>query len=229
MRSLTWLQRHGRARLVCAVLTIALPFTTSAASQLEPFFNGLKSAQTRGDLEAYVKASQPSPDALVLTEELPALLQALQDNSAIGNYVAGQYLACLAARNTYDPHARQSLLEALPAIAAHFDDPAPNPDLILLHNGYHVLASGWQGIVFAYVTFAELTLPPNLIPSAIRALDGSNSAGAIEQLSRLKPLPPKFFVPSLRNSIGQEILRKRARSSSACTWRGKRMDSSSIW
>jgi hypothetical protein len=129
----------------------------------------------------------------MLTEELPVLVQALQENHAIVNYVAGQYLMYLAGLNSNQPKLRESFREALPALAAHFDDPAPNPDLILLHNGYNQLTSGWQGIVFAYVQFAGLTLPPNLIPSAIRALDGENSGGAIEQLSRLKPLPPEVF------------------------------------
>jgi hypothetical protein len=91
------------------------------------------------------------------------------------------------------------LKDALPAIAAHFDDPVPGPDLNLIHNAYHLRTDGWQGWVFAYVEFAGLTLPPNLISPAIRALDGPNSGAAMEQLEKLKPLPPDV----LRALIGK--------------------------
>jgi hypothetical protein len=194
------------------LLTIALPLTGSAASQLAPFFDGLKATQNASERQAWIKASKPSPDALVLTEELPALLQALRENDATLNYVAAQYLAYLAARNIHNPSVRQPLREALPAIAAHFDDPMPGSELNLIRNGYHLPTDGWQGIVFAYVEFAGLTLPPNLIASAVRALDGPNSAGAIEQLSRLNPLRRMSFV-HLSTDFTRETSRLRPGSS----------------
>jgi hypothetical protein len=65
--------RYGD-RIGLLLLAFAIPVAGSAASQLAPFFDGLKAAQSPTERQAWIKASQPSPDALVLRDEFPALL-----------------------------------------------------------------------------------------------------------------------------------------------------------
>jgi hypothetical protein len=171
-----------------AILTIASPEVVSAASQLAPFFEGLKNAQGVEARKAYLKAERRSPEALVLSEEFPALLAALRDSDPLANYLAGQYLSDMAGRYQRDPGVQEGYRAVLPALAAHFNDPNPDPDVEVAFFG-QPKENRWQAIVLNYLKFTELPMPPDLIPSAEAALHGPHYHLAIEELARLKPLP----------------------------------------
>jgi hypothetical protein len=193
------LSRTRRAFVYVAILTIASPGMAMAASQLAPFFEGLKAVQNVAGRKAYLKAEQRASNALVLSEELPALLEALRDSDPLANYLAGQYLTALAVNNQSNSEVRDSLRAALPVLAAHFDDPNPELDIIVYpYLDQRTKEDTWRELVLTYIKFTRLPMPPDLIPSAKVALYGPHSDLAMEELAKVKPLPPDVLDAILK-------------------------------
>jgi hypothetical protein len=184
----------NRTLLSCTFL-VASVHIASAESQLAPFFAGLRTIQTVEARKSYIDAERRSPDALVLSEELPTLREALADSDALISYLAGGYLSYLVQRQGRDPELRESLRAAAAAMAAHFGDTNPDPYIEIgpLGSGGSVKEDRWQQVVLNFLDFANLPMPAELIPAVESTLNGPYFDGAIRELAKLKPLPEEVL------------------------------------
>jgi len=174
------------ARWNIGILCLMLPSMGVAASQLAPFFDGLKAARDIEQRKAYLRAEYRAPSTLIIHDELPVLLNALKDDDALVTFLAGEYFEELATMHLGEATVRDQLRPAAPALAAHFNDPDPRE--LLTESSSQ--ACQWHRLVLTYFQYVLLPVPPDLISSVEAALyDPAWGFLAVRALGELKPMP----------------------------------------
>lgn len=170
-----------------------------AASQLAPFFDGLRAVHGVEQRKAFVKAEYRAPGALIVAEDLPVLLAALKGNDPLVSFLAGEYFLALATGHLGDFTIIDQLRPAAPVLATHFNDPDPQE----LATEPDSRTSQWHRLVLSYLQYVSLPIPADLIPSVVVALyDPRWGFLAARELMELRPIPSSVVDALLARANG---------------------------
>jgi hypothetical protein len=191
-----------RVGIVC----LLLPSVGTAASQLTPFFEGLKAARGVEQRRAYLKSEYRAPGTLVISEEMPILIDALRNDDPLVTFLAGEYLLDLATRHIGDPTVGDQLRTAASALLPHFDDPEP----VETSADSDSRSTPWHSFVLTYLQYVSLPLPSDLIPAVEAALyDPRWGFLAVRGLAGLKPMPTQVLNALLEKMNDPQDLKLR--------------------
>jgi hypothetical protein len=168
--------------------------------RLAEYLEFLKTAdpEERRKLLAKDVHQRPFARTLVPAEDVPVLIEVLHGEDPDLAASAASHLVLMALQNIVaGTKIRELIATALPAMAAHYDDPVP-PVAMAQGKQATVRVTMWQEEVMALIWLTGATPPAPLVPKIIVALqDDGMAMWAAQALAQLKPMPEEVLAAVL--------------------------------
>jgi hypothetical protein len=174
----------------------------SDSMRVAAYFDLLKKAGPEERQRRLSKDLRRGPYArpMAPAEDVPVLIEILRGGDPDLAVSAAAHLGAMTLQNRgAGTKVREIIAGAVPAMAAHYDDPGPR---ILTPDGNSAAArpgNWWQYEVIAFVWLSGVKAPPPLVSKILVALqDDGMALSATEALAQLKPMPESVLASVLQ-------------------------------